>query len=195
MGSDGPRTHHILLGGGIGAGKSSVARLFAESGYLEIAADRVGVDVLRPGTEATVAVAREWPIVVSGGVVDRSALALIVFSDGDALRLLESITHPAIVAEIDRRVAGTDRDVVVETPVRHLELTGNWIRVAVVADEDTRIARAVARGGDPDDVRRRVASQVRDEDWEDWADVVVSNSGPWSETQQMVLAMIKGLKA
>ncbi len=192
MGSDGSRARHVLLGGGIGAGKSSIARLFAESGYLEIEADRVGADVLRPGTEATSAVAREWPIVVSEGVVDRDALALIVFADRDALRLLESITHPAIVAEIGRRVAGTDQAVVVETPVRHLDLAGEWTRVAVVADEDTRIARAVARGADPDDVRRRIAVQGRDEDWMDWADVVVDNSGAWSETENMVLAVIKG---
>ena len=195
MGSEGSRVSRVVLGGGIGAGKSSVARLFAESGYLHVEADRVGADVLRPGTEATSAVEREWPSVVCNGVVDRGGLASIVFADEQALRLLESITHPAITAEIERRVAGIDRDVVVETPVAHLDLTGEWIRIAVVADEDTRIARAVARGGDPNDVRRRVTSQVRDEEWRDWADIVLENSRSWSETEKAVSVIIKGLSA
>ena len=175
----------------IAAGKSSVGELFAEAGYLVIAADRVGAEVLAPGRDETDAVARAWPDVVVDGVVDRRALARIVFADGDALRLLESITHPAIVAEIERCVAAAEMDVLVETPVKHLDLFGNWIRVVVVADEETRIARAVARGGDPMDVRRRVASQIPDQEWEEWADVVIDNSGAWSETERVVRAAIE----
>jgi dephospho-CoA kinase len=194
MTSDGYIAPNVLLGGGIGAGKSSIAKLFAGSGYLLIEADRVGADILAPHTDATAAVDQEWPEVVRDGVVDRSALARIVFADARALEVLESITHPAIAAEIDLRVVSTDLSIVVETPVKALELAGDWIRVAVVADEDTRIARAIARGGDPADVRRRVASQISDEEWTSWADVVIDNNRAWRETEQAAHAIIRGFR-
>ena len=194
MTSDGYIAPNVLLGGGIGAGKSSIARLFVDSGYMLIEADRIGADILAAHTDATAAVDREWPEVVRDGIVDRSALAHIVFADAHALKLLESITHPAIAAEIDRRVASTDLSIIVETPVRTLGIVGDWLRVAVVAEEDTRIARAIARGGDPEDVRRRVASQISDEEWTSWADVVIDNNRAWGETEQAAHAMIRGFR-
>lgn len=183
----------VLLGGGIGAGKSSVAGVFAEAGYVLIEADRVGADVLAPGTEATRCVGLEWPDVVVDGVVDRKALAGVVFRDADALSRLEAFTHPAIGAEITKRVAATESDVVVEVPVQHLTLEGDWTRVAVVAAQATRIARAVDRGGDPDDVKRRVAAQAPDSAWEEWADIVIDNSHTWFETERAIEAIVDGM--
>jgi dephospho-CoA kinase len=190
---DGPIRRLVLLGGGIGAGKSSVARVFTDSGYVLIEADRVGADILVPGTEATRSVGLEWPEAVVHGVVDRQALAGIVFRDAEALGRLEAITHPAISAEIVRRVAATESDVIVEVPVQHLTLDGDWTRVAVVAAQATRIARAIERGGDPDDVKRRVAAQDPDNVWEEWADIVIDNSYTWFETDRAIGAIIEGL--
>ena len=190
---DGPNRSLVLLGGGIGAGKSSVARVFADAGYVLIEADRVGADVLAPGTEASHSVGLEWPDVVVDGVVDRKALAGVVFRDADSLSRLEAITHPAIGAEITKRVAATETDVVVEVPVQHLTLDGDWTRVAVVAAQTTRIARAVDRGGDPDDVKRRVAAQAPDSAWEEWADIVIDNSHTWFETERAIEAIVDGL--
>jgi dephospho-CoA kinase len=185
----------VLLGGGIGAGKSSIAAVFARAGYVVIEADSVGVEVLAPGTEAMRSVEREWPDVVVEGVVDRGALAQIVFRSSDALALLESITHPAITDEIQRRVGAAGSRIVVETPVPHLALSGDWVRVAVVAGEDIRIARAVARGGNPDDVARRVSSQVSKGEWAEWADIVLDNGRTWLETERAVQALIARLDA
>lgn len=193
MSSVGPQERRVLLGGGIGAGKSSIAVLFVDAGFSLIESDRVGADVLAPGTPATTSVADAWPNVVSGDIVDREALARIVFSFPGALERLEAITHPAIRAEIERRVAEVGGDFVVEVPLTTLDLQGGWVRVAVVASEETRIARAVARGGERDDVRRRVAAQVSEDAWVEWADVVVNNSGSWAATERAVAAVIEGL--
>jgi dephospho-CoA kinase len=184
----------VLLGGGIGAGKSSVAELFVAAGFNLVEADRIGAAVLGPGTAATRVVASEWPDVVTDDVVDRSALARIVFSSQVELKRLESITHPAIRGEIERIVSSTSRDIVVEVPLTTLGLGGTWLKIAVVADEDTRIARAILRGGEPDDVRRRVDSQVSDGVWAEWADIVVQNSGSWTGTERQVVAVIEGLR-
>jgi len=183
----------VLLGGGIGAGKSSVAALFVAAGFTHIESDRIGEGVLRPGTAATDAVERAWPEVVSEGVIDRAALAAIVFSSKDDLDRLEGITHPSIRAEIERATNDARGSVVVEIPLSRIDLTGEWTRVAVLADENTRRERAVARGGDPEDVRNRIRSQATDADWIAWADVVVANSGAWTDTQRDVGAFIDGL--
>ena len=190
MGLDGPDNARVLLGGGIGAGKSTVAEEFGRLGFTVFDADAIGAEVLRPGTDETHAVAERWPPVVSNGVVDRKALAQIVFSDEGELRWLESITHPPIRAEITRLVSATQGSVLVETPLRHLTILGDWFRVAVVADEEIRIARAIARGGDATDVRNRVSSQISDGDWVEWADLVIDNSGAWSETIRAIEAVV-----
>ena len=190
MGLDGPDAARVLLGGGIGAGKSTVAEEFGRSGFVVIDADTIGAQVLGPGTEATVALAQFWPGVVVEGVVDRKALAQIVFSDGKELRRLESITHPLIRDEITRLVSVTAGPVLVEIPLQHLTTPGDWFRVAVIANEEVRIARAIARGGDEADVRNRISSQVSDDDWVDWADTVIDNSGAWSETLRSIEAVV-----
>ncbi len=182
---------HVLLGGGIGAGKSAIADLFVEAGFLLIEADSVGAEVLRPHSDASCAVAKIWPEIVKAGVVDRKALAGIVFSNRKDLRKLEAITHPAIAAEIERRVAATAGDVIVEVPLTHLNPSGDWTRVAVVADEKIRIARAIERGGEPADVLRRVSSQVTEIEWTRWADFVIDNNHAWSSTEVAVHSVIR----
>jgi len=63
MGLDGPNAAYVILGGGIGAGKSTVAEIFVEEGFHLIAADEVGAEILGPGADATKVVARQWPTV------------------------------------------------------------------------------------------------------------------------------------
>ncbi len=193
MSSDGPQRLRVLLGGGIGAGKSSVAALFAEAGFTVVEADRIGAEVLTPGTAATQSVAAAWPEAVCDGVVDRSALAQIVFSSESELARLEAITHPVIQERIESLASDTSENLVVEVPLITLDLRGQWVRIAVLADEGTRIARAIVRGGEPEDVRRRVASQVDDASWAEWADMVVTNSGAWSDTDKAVRAVVDRL--
>jgi dephospho-CoA kinase len=187
---DRPRT--VLLGGGIGAGKSAIADLFARRGFDIVIADRIGADVLATGAPAVAVVARRWPDVVHDGVVDRAALASIVFHDPDELAALEAITHPAIADVIEDRIESAGGGpILIEVPVRAVVGDVDALRIAVIADEDVRIARAVARGGDRDDVVARVRSQGDESEWRDWADLVVDNTGSWSETERTVEAIIE----
>ncbi len=194
MASDGPNAANVLLGGGIGAGKSVIADLFVQAGFLLIEADAVGAEVLASHSEATRAVAKIWPEIVKRGVVDRKALAGIVFANREDLRRLEEITHPAIAATIEKQVADTTGDVIVEVPLKHLDLPGDWTRVVVVADEKIRISRAIERGGDPADILRRVGSQVSEEEWVDWADFVIDNSHAWATTEAAVRTVIREVR-
>ena len=189
--SSGARHHPILLlGGGIGAGKSRVTELFAERSFEVIEADKVGHAVLEKDIGAITAVADLWPDTVTGGIVDRAALAEIVFSDTDALVKLEEITHPAIGQTLNRRIRAATGPVVVEIPLMKVLAQAPYLRVAVVADRRVREDRAVARGADRDDVRRRMSHQPSDEEWVTWADHVIDNGSDWESTSHAVNALI-----
>ncbi len=178
----------MVLSGGIGSGKSTVAELLERRGWKVISADRLGHEVLEPNGEAFDEVARVWPEVVRDGRIDRGALATIVFSDPAQLERLEAITHPAI----GRRIAAAaveagDRPVAVEIPIIAEGLVDpSWTRVVVDAPDEVRFARAVVRGGDPDDVRRRMASQPDRETWLRWADEVIDNAGDLTALEEQV---------
>lgn len=180
----------ILLGGGIGAGKSRVASVFAQRGFEVIEADKVGHDVLRTNTDAVAAVAAAWPETVDGGEVDRAALARIVFAEPDALATLESITHPVISELLLERIETATEPVLIEVPLMKVLTEGLHMRLAVVADSQTREDRAVVRGSDRDDVRRRMDHQPSDAEWIAWADRSIDNSQEWDHTEMGVHALI-----
>ncbi len=185
----------VLIGGGIGAGKSRVASLFARHGFSWISTDDVGRDVLAAGSRAVEAVRALWPSVVDDDAIDRAALASIVFTDGAALDQLEKITHPEIERRVRNQIAQSSAPTVIEVPVTKVFSTDRYTRVAVVALSDVRVARAVSRGGDVVDVRRRMANQPTNDDWRSWADIVVDNSGAWDQTERSVCALIEEILA
>jgi dephospho-CoA kinase len=190
----------IVLGGGIGAGKTAVGELLADHGFTVVVADRIGHRVLVDDPMVRRAIGSRWPDVVVDGVVDRGRLARHVFGDRSALDELEAITHPPILDAIRDTVEAAAGDVCIEMPVLPLariaseELGRPVLRMAVVADVPTRVARAVARGGDPDDVTARMAVQAPDDEWRSWADVVIDNGGAWSATEAAVMAVIEDLR-
>jgi dephospho-CoA kinase len=162
-----------LITGGIGSGKSEVRRLLVERGIRTIDADAVGHLVL--AGEGLTPVAERWPDVVLEGQIDRQALARIVFDDPGELKMLEAITHPLIFGRIEADLKGYSGVAVVEMPL--LETTIGWPMIVVDADDGTRLCRAVQRGMDEADVRRRMASQPSRAEWLAAADLVVPNHG------------------
>src|ERR1700712_5766370 len=108
--------HKIGLTGGIGAGKSIVAKLLADRGAIVIDADALAREVVAPGPPGLAEVVEAFGdgVLNADGSLDREALAKIVFTDPGQRRTLEGITHPRIgerTAELFRS-AGED-DVVV----------------------------------------------------------------------------------
>ena len=173
----------VLLGGGIGAGKSCVADVFVEQGFTVIKTDEVGRSVLAEGSPAVVRVSKLWPDVVEAGVVDRQALARVVFRDANALEQLEAITHPEIRRRVLELVEAAPGPVVIEIPLTKVFASEPYLKVAVIADSALREERAVGRGGDRADVRRRITNQPTNSEWRHWADHVIDNSGAWATTR------------
>ena len=186
-------TVRILLGGGIGAGKSSAGHRFARLGATVVEADRIGHALLEPGGSAYDAVTERWPEVVVGGFIERGRLAAIVFSDKDSLSELEEITHPEIIRQI-QDTATVAANLVVEVPVM-FDLDEEWVNVLVTAPWETRRARALARSGTPSDVDARMERQPRRAAWMDWADEVIENDGTIEDLNRKVDALWRRLIA
>src|SRR5262245_36200368 len=104
-------TVSIGLSGGIGSGKSTVARMFAALGATVVDADAIVHELQAPGTPLLAEIAAAFgPGVLDGrGALDRAALGAIVFRDPDARRRLELLVHPKVGAEFARRVAEAHR--------------------------------------------------------------------------------------
>jgi dephospho-CoA kinase len=176
----------VGLTGGIGAGKSTVASLLVGHGAQLVDADRVAREVVAPDGPAYRPLIDRFGVgIVDGdGLIDRPALAAIVFADPEALADLNAITHPAIGVEMiarKDRFAGTGEIVVMDIPLLksvHRELLD--LAAVVVVDTPTEVAleRLVGqRGMDPADAEARIGSQIDRATRLEGADLVVDNSG------------------
>jgi dephospho-CoA kinase len=179
-------TARVGLTGGIGSGKSEVAKVFAELGALVIDADALAREAVAPGSEGLRSIAARWPETVAGGVLDRAALARIVFDDAAARAELNAIVHPLVrrlALEREARAAGGQL-VIREAP---LLFEGDFYKscdanVLVVAPLELRIARAMARSClSRDEVERRIAAQITPERARELADYTLENAGTLGE--------------
>ncbi len=173
----------VGLTGGIGSGKSTVARLLAEHGALVIDADRIAREVVEPGQPALAEIAQRFgdDVIAPDGHLDRGALAAIVFHDTAALSDLNVITHPRIAARTAELIDAAPDDAVVVYDMPLLvenNLAEGWDVVIVVeADRDVRVHRLIKRGLDEADIEARMGRQATDEQRRAVADVVIDNSG------------------
>ncbi len=173
----------VGLTGGIGSGKSEVAKIFGVLGALIIDADALARDAVEPGTSGFSRVAERFPSVIAGdGRIDRAKLAAIVFHDPDAREALGAIVHPEVRRLGAEREASAGADQIVVHDVPLLFEAGFYrqcdANVLVVADEETRIGRVVVRNGlSPDDARQRMKAQIDPDRARELADYTIDNDG------------------
>jgi dephospho-CoA kinase len=173
----------IGLTGGVGAGKTAVARRLAELGAVVIDSDALAREAIAAGTPGRDEVVAAFGDAVLGpdAELDRAALGRIVFADADARRRLEAIVHPRVRARAAELAAAAPPDAVVVNDVPLLieaNLAANYDMVVVVlADEETRVRRLRERGLTEADARARIAAQATDEQRRAVADVVIVNDG------------------
>lgn len=174
----------VGLTGGIGAGKSTVARRLVELGATLVDADQIAREVVLPGSAglAQVAAAFGDRVLDADGCLDRPGLAEIVFGDEGARQRLNGILHPLIGERTAELIAAAPPDGVVVQDIPLLVEGGMHsafpLVVVVHAAEDTRVARLVAdRGMAEEAARARIAAQADEPARRAAADVWLDNSG------------------
>ncbi|MDE8349789.1 MAG: dephospho-CoA kinase [Acidocella sp.] len=192
----------LVLGltGGIGMGKSTVAKMFASLGVPSFNADEAVHKLQAPGGKAMPLLNAAFPGTVENGVLNRAALRKIVLRDDAAMRQLEQIMHPLVHrAEAQFRAqalrAGA-KAVLLDIPL--LFETGAQLRVAktivVSAPPDVQMARVLARGVmDRAHIEAMVARQMPDQQKRALADFVIHTGLSKFNTVRAVHHVFKAL--
>ena len=193
----------VGLTGGIGSGKSTVARLLADRGAVIVDADQVARDVVEPGEPAFGLLVERFGADVVGpdGRLDRPKLAEIAFATPEATADLNAITHPAVGAEFLRRMTEVPADAVVVCDVPLLVESetaasrGYEYVIVVEAPRALRLDRLGGRSVGRADAEARMAKQATDEERRAIATHLVDNSGDLAHLESQVEAIWQELVA
>ncbi len=190
-----PSVAVLLIGltGGIGAGKSTVSSSLIDRGAVVIDADLITRELQSPGQPVFEAMVERFGpgIVAADGSLDRQAVADVVFHDADALKDLNGIVHPAVGAEIARRLGAevaTDHIVVLDVPLL-VESGRDDMAAMLVVDTDPEIAVARLvehRGFNEADARARIARQASRAERVERADFVIHNDGDRDQLDEQI---------
>jgi dephospho-CoA kinase len=213
----------VGLTGGLGAGKSTVAQMLRELGAEVIESDELGRAIMEPGQAAFDQIVRVFGegVVNPDGRLNRARLADLAFKGG-RVKELNAIVHPAVIeaqrAWMERLFARDPEAVAVivsalifeverdalaagETDTVHAELRKRIDRIVVViAPDDEKIARFVARVGGVDrqkaeaDARSRLTHQIPDKEKAARADYVLENTGDMKDLRSQVELLWPRLK-
>ena len=183
---------YLGLTGGIGSGKSTAARMFADLGAIVIDADAIAKEVLEPGQVGYESVVNNFgeEILDSSGNIDRVVLAGKVFGDTTKLKELEEIVHPAVankVAQI-RESLPAGSIIIYDTPLlieKSLQQQFDQV-IVVLAPEALRTQRLLARGLAQNDIIARMSNQATDEQRREFANYVIDNSSSLVELREEV---------
>jgi dephospho-CoA kinase len=192
----------IGLSGGIGTGKSEVARLLGERGAVVLRADDAARELVEPGTDVFRALVAEFgeSIVAADGTLDRRRLAGLAFGSGPGLARLNEIVHPPLVQALILRLEEIERERARGVVVVEAALLTEWdvldlfdLILVVRAPLEARIER-LARGGlTRDEALARMRAQLPEESVLETADTVVENDGPLSRLAAQVDAIWRTL--
>lgn len=185
----------VGLTGGIGSGKSTVARAFRQLGIETVDADQASRAVVEPGMLALAAIAERFgPGIVQGdGHLDRAALRQIIFADPDKKHWLESLLHPLIRDWIVQQLAAaTSPYVILESPLLFETDQHQLVAKTVLVDLPValQIERACARDGNQaDQIQRIIDAQMPREEKLSRADIVLDNTQPLESLAPRVTAI------
>jgi dephospho-CoA kinase len=184
----------VGLTGGIGTGKSTMARMLEKRGAVVFDADVLAREAVAPGTPGFDQVVERFGpnVLAPGGGLDREALASVVFSDPAARRDLEGIVHPEVrrmFAEGCEEYRDSDRVVVFSAPLlietgMHTAFDRLIVVSAPVATQIERLMRD--RGMAERDVQARIAAQLPLEAKAEVADILVDNEGTLEDLERRV---------
>lgn len=199
----------VGLTGGIGCGKSTVARMFEALGATVIDADAIVHELQAPGMPLVAEIAEAFgaDVLDATGALDRKALGAIVFRDAEARRRLNALVHPEVGAEFARRIAAA---IAADAPLLVLDIPllfegrragsqgASALRfdatVLVACSEETQIVRQQRRdGASREEALARIRAQMPLDEKRALADYVIENDGTLADTERQVREVVRAL--
>ena len=194
----------VGLTGSIAVGKSFVTGVLAELGCHVIDADAIARDVVAPGSEAIKRVGDEFgaDMIQADGTLDRAKLASVVFADANKRQLLNSILHPYIISEQDRRL----RDLEAKDPggigvidAALMIESGGYKRfdklIVVHCEPEIQLSRLMSRSGvTKEEALERIGSQMSQEEKKRFADFLIDTSDGFEITREKTKEVYEALR-
>ena len=186
----------IGITGGSGGGKTTVTKILKKYGAEILDADITAREVVMPGKPALKEIKSQWESVVEDGILNRKALAKIVFNDETELHKLNSITHKYIIDEINKKIKESSALIFVIDAIALFESGLSKlcdITICVIADKDTRIARIMERDNlNKQEAEERINAQKDDSFYIDSSDFTVYNNEDQSDLEEQIGRIILG---
>jgi dephospho-CoA kinase len=187
----------VGLTGGIGSGKSTVARVFEALGAGVYNADARAKELMASDPRIVAELTELLgPAAYRDGLPDRAWIAARVFDDKNLLARLNAIVHPRVAEDWKQFSTSHFQFSILEAAILFesgFEALVDYV-VSVEAPVEQRVARAAARDGvEPADIRRRVANQMSDSERAARADFVIDNSDG-TEVLPQILAILHEIK-
>lgn len=172
----------VVLTGGIGTGKTTVATLFEKLGVPVIDSDIIARNIVKPGQPCLNKIIQTFDnqLLTEGGELNREKLREIIFNDNKAKEKLEEILHPAIYEEIEKQIAKIDYPycLIVIPLLIETNAIDRFDQILVVdTDEKIQIQRAHQRDNTSEEnIEKIIKSQVNRQQRLKYADDIIENN-------------------
>ena len=186
----------IGITGGTGSGKTTLLKLLEAQGSVILDCDAIYHHLLQTDPSLLAAIESHFPGTVTDGVLNRKKLGSLVFADADALNDLNRITHRVVREKVLRQLESRPKLAAIDA-IGLFE--GNLaelcdVTVAVLAPNEARIQRLMARDGISEGyARSRIAAQHSDDWFRQRCDYVLTNDGDYQDFQANCLAFLANL--
>ncbi|MDR3185513.1 MAG: dephospho-CoA kinase [Christensenellaceae bacterium] len=184
----------VAISGGIGAGKSEVARILERRGYLVIKTDEINRQLMMSQTYIN-SIKEVFPTAVDHRGINREALRKLVFSDEALRRKLNSISHPAITKKI-KDISHTDQIVFVEIPLLiESGMCDYFDRIWYIdAPVINRINRIIKRDNESLEIAKSIiSSQAQEEETLKYSNDVILNNDSIESLERIVDGLLETL--
>ena len=173
----------VGLTGGIAAGKSTVAKRWAEQGGIEIDADELAREVVAPGTQGAKKILEVFgpDVFMADGNLDRAKLGSIVFGNHELRQALESIVHPLVKERAKQVVAGLPETTIAIYNVPLLVEASVDLPFDMVVTVEAPVKEQIERlknhrGMSEQEAQSRIASQATPAQRANAADVILNSN-------------------
>ena len=187
------------LTGGIGCGKSTVAALFKEVGWQTIDSDSIVRELLTEDQDVQDQIRKHWgdKVFTQDDLIDRKAVAALVFSDKSELKWLENLIHPVVQERWKSYLEGAPELAwLVEIPLLfEKRLENNFdLTVCVYSSTDISEVRMINRGYTKSEISQRRKQQMPIDEKVERADHVISNTGSFEFLKLQIKKLIEQTK-